>query len=98
MKKLCLSDVEMPLTMVQKLTEWNYKYNGDNTAIGYINNIPVIFKWDIKQMHIHCTSEDWQSLKAIIKGYCKSVNNERPNILATYLSNILQYTIEFWKI
>lgn len=98
MKKLYLSDVEKPLTMVQKLTDWNYKDNGDNTAIGYIKGIPVIFKWDLREMHINCASEDLLTLKAIIKGYCNNVNNEHPNIIATYLSYILQYTIEFWKI
>ena len=63
MKKLYLSDVDGDLAMVYQLTKWNYKYNGGNTAIGYIKGIPVIFKWDLKQMHIHCTSEDWQPLK-----------------------------------
>lgn len=97
MKKLYLSDVEMPLSMVYQLTNWNYKHNGDNTAIGYIKGIPVIFKWDLKQLHIHCTSEDWQPLKVIIQDYLKTIKDEHPNVLATYKSNILQYIIEFWE-
>lgn len=98
MKKLYLSDVDGDLAMVYQLTKWNYKYNGGNTAIGYIKGIPVIFKWDLKQMHIHCTSEDWHPLKTIIKDYLKSKKDEHPNILATYQSNILQYIIEFWEV
>lgn len=98
MKKLYLSDVEWASTMIHQLTNWNCKENGNNTAIGYINKtIPVIFKWDLKQLHIHCTSEDWLPLKAIIKDYLKSIKNEHPNVLATCQSNILQYIIEFWE-
>lgn len=97
MKKLYLEDVDGALSMVYRLTNWNYKYNGDNTAIGYIKGIPVIFKWDIRQMHIHCTSEDWLPLKAIIQDYLKTIMDEHPNVLATYKSNILQYIIEFWE-
>lgn len=88
----------MPLTIITKLTECNYKHNGDNNAIGYINGIPVIFKWDLKQMHVHYTSlDDKQMIKDEIDSYLSALRANNPNSLALN-TNIFEFIIEFYEV
>ena len=56
MKRINFDNVIEPRKFVEKITAYSYLFGYADTAnaVGFINNIPVIFKWDEQQLHICC--------------------------------------------
>lgn len=56
MKRIDFDKVIEPREFVRRITAHSYLFGYKDTAnaVGFINDVPVIFKWDEKQLHICC--------------------------------------------
>lgn len=91
-KDLCPDDI------MEGLTNDNFIMHGGN-AVGFIYNIPVIFKWADNNMTIHFEScQDMEDSVGKVKTELKTIMeaDERKYIQENHIANVIWLSC-FWK-
>ena len=83
MKRINFDTIIAPREFVRKITAYSYLfgYEDNPNAIGFINNVPVIFKWDEQQLHICCqTLAEAKAIEDDVEKYLADLQTQHMDI------------------
>ena len=83
MKRINFENVIEPREFVREITLHSYLFGDVDTAnaVGFINNMPVIFKWDEQQLHICCqTLADAKAIEDNVERYLADIQTQHMDI------------------
>ena len=100
MKRIDFNKVIEPREFVTKITAYSHLFGYEDTpnAVGFISNVPVIFKWDKQQLHICCqTLADAKTIEDDVEKYLADLQTQHMDVSVGYYRCCFSYHISFYK-
>ena len=99
MKRIDFENVIAPREFVRGITLHGYLFGDVDTAnaVGFISNVPVIFKWDEQQLHICCqTLADSKAIEDNVEKYLADLQTQHMDIFVRHYRCCFSYHISFY--
>lgn len=100
MKRIDFDSIIEPREFVRKITAYSYLFGYADTAnaVGFISNVPVIFKWDEQQLHICCqTLAESKAIENNVELYLADLQTQHTDIFVRHYRCCFSYHISFYK-
>ena len=100
MKRIDFDKVIEPREFVREITLHDYLFGDVDTAnaVGFISNVPVIFKWDEQQLHICCqTLAESKAIENNVELYLADLQTQHTDIFVRHYRCCFSYHISFYK-
>lgn len=99
MKRIDFDKIIAPREFVRGITMNGYLFGDVDTAnaVGFINNVPVICKWDEQQLHICCqTLADAKAIEDNVEKYLADLQTQQMDVYVRYYRCCFSYHISFY--
>ena len=99
MKRIDFDNVITPREFVRGITMNGYLFGDVDTAnaVGFINNVPVICKWDEQQLHICCqTLAESKAIEDNVEKYLADLQTQHMDVYVRHYRCCFSYHVSFY--